>query len=532
MEHVAALVHSSHAYCHAGLIGIPFLTETAATIRHITEHLNANRLVHWYPQLFWVAVALCQADTIQIYMAGLNLLQTLVRRWGSALLPGPGYQKLHVGRLVAQNWHRPFKGLQQLIIRGLSDHATEDLALTTLRASVSVQKRLPAGADPFFDEAPSRPAVLVGCLLPWLCQQIEMASAGKLAHNAVQTANELAEMCIQCGLSKLSRFLRVLADSNFSNAEVFLERVRKPLCDALAGPPAAYAELYCPLLAMLGHSSEIPHRKYVAQVLLVLHALLSHSTLAVMLEPPAQSLIENVVNVKEENWLKAIAEAASSFVSTEHSSAASHVLEMALNVVQGGAGRTSEAATVAGRRSLLLTNIQQRNRYPSRFPHAPGDALNISRVFVHSELADSEVSPGRRRDLASLHALQTICTSLNHNIAVATPEGSPSLPDDSKNAGAQTRKTHGATRLPDDPGEPTGPEHGLWLLYPVAIPMVQHVSEPNSIETESGGADHTEQLLADERAALQRAWKKTLIGKVFSQPSAAWVAQRSKLASP
>ena len=179
---------------------------------------------------------------------------------------------------MAKTWHRPFKGLQQLIIRGLTDRATEDLALSCLRESVSAQMQLPAGADPLIDDARSRPVVLVGCLLPWLCQQIESASSHGLDRHVVETVQGLALMCSNCRLSKLSKFLTVVAESRFSSVEVFLARLTPGLHDALIGQNM-YAQLVGPLLAMLGCAHDVPHRTYAPHVLMVLHALLSHARL-------------------------------------------------------------------------------------------------------------------------------------------------------------------------------------------------------------------------------------------------------------
>ena len=84
---------------------------------------------------------------------------------------------------------------------------------------------------------------------------------------------------------------------------------------------------------------------------------------------------------------------------------------------------------------------------------------------------------------SSCYALQAICASFN-----------------------QARPTTYQCQMPDDPGEPTGPEHALWLLYPVAIP-VQHPT-PNR-ETPSCDVsnkdDEVGKMVAgpDERAALQ-----------------------------
>ena len=284
LPHAKQLLFASHAYCQAGLDGVPFLCEAAATIGYVMQRSDApsaDRLCILFPQFFWFAVSLCQADTPDVYITGLRLVREALRMYARSDI---ARRSLHAGVLAAKAWSRPFRGIQELVVRGLGTAQTEEHAIKTLKELLLLPSSMTAPSDPIAGTDENLPIQLVGCLLPWLCQHLEAANEGThaLHGDATATASKLADFCNRSGLPGLSPSLAQYAGEVGNNPKftpaVFLKRLSGPFCEAMVGVGIA-GSVYGPLLSHLGAAPAGLHaRRYAKQVLQVLLAVLNDST--------------------------------------------------------------------------------------------------------------------------------------------------------------------------------------------------------------------------------------------------------------
>lgn len=283
LPHAKQLLFASHAYCQAGFDGAAFLCEAAATIGYVMQRSDtpsSDRLCILFPQFFWIAVALCQADTPAVYITGLRLLREALRIYARSDI---ARRSLHAGVSAAKAWSRPFRGVQELVVRGLGAAQTEEHAIKTLKELLLLPASMTAPSDPVAGTDENLPIQLVGCLLPWLCQHLEAANEGAFAldADATATATKLAEFCNRCGLARLSPSLVQYAE-NGSNPKftpaVFLKRLSGAFCEAMVVVGIA-GSVYGPLLTHLGAApAGLRARRYAKQVLQVLLAVLNDST--------------------------------------------------------------------------------------------------------------------------------------------------------------------------------------------------------------------------------------------------------------
>ena len=63
---------------------IALAVKMASTLEVVMDSTAPERLV-MFPQLFWVAVAFCQADYVHVYLSGLRLLECALRKYGECI---------------------------------------------------------------------------------------------------------------------------------------------------------------------------------------------------------------------------------------------------------------------------------------------------------------------------------------------------------------------------------------------------------------------------------------------------------------
>ena len=286
LQHAKQLLFASHAYCHVGRNGTSFLAETAATIGFVMQRPDQlERLCMMFPQFFWFAAALCQSDTPVLYITGLRLLRAVLPTYAAH---DGARRSLQAGFAAAKSWSRPFRGVQELVMRGLSTAQTEEYSISTLRLLLTVSLK---NADDAVitgvcgddgARTTSLAVQLVGGLLPWLCYHLEQAnmSARPLHPDASSTAREMATFCGQRGLQMLVPSFMAFAESAYSvvtsgfDTSAFLASLSEPLRAAMGGVGIA-GRMYGPWLAHLGQAPAGLHaRRYARQVLEVLLTVL------------------------------------------------------------------------------------------------------------------------------------------------------------------------------------------------------------------------------------------------------------------
>ena len=349
LEHVETLLVSSHAFARQGKL--EFLLETAATINAVIEHGEA-----WlddltlFPQLFWFAVGMCQADIDVVVEAGLRCVCSLLQKHPSLFDDTATRRSLTVGLSGARGWPQPFTGLHNLAADTL---ATQPKAISLLQALVRICTTARGDDDPLLvgskaGHQESSPLDVVGCLLPWLCRHLSRAEGNqrvvKSVHAAKDTASNIAAMLKSRALAELAtRFAELATNCASLQREAFLDKVAKPFFDAM-GPGRCNAALQN-LVGLLSGD-------YTFEALLVTQTLLA-STISAPAGSPRDTTIVVSALLSPLRMLIARAQAIAAMSEPALSSAAMDVLELAAQAQQAAcipeqAGDVTTAGITSG----------------------------------------------------------------------------------------------------------------------------------------------------------------------------------------
>jgi hypothetical protein len=415
IEHIAPLIFSARAYVQAGSDGVQHLLEAVTTIQHLLEAATTDGILILFPQVFWLSQALMASQRTLVFQSGVLLFKTIVERCSGALVANPGRRSIQAGLAAAELWPCPFAGAIGPIIKGLGNPDVWELCLDTLGACCGVEPKVTMANDFLFGAGLSRPVTLLTCQLPRLCESLHISSTTncQLPEAALETARCLARLCRHWKGNNSKLEMIMLDYPKFQNRapSKFLERLRKPLCDAVAGPPTMYAALYGPLLALLQSVSlmtprgEHPRRRFAAQILAILHAVLCHCRQTFDKAGADSDIMPRLVG------------AVSSFLEDpELSTAALKVLNLAVVVAQQHAPAEHDAP---GR---LMVSVHESGPKPAGDTWSSTPDLTSSTVAMPVQQADE-----------ALACLAAVCESL-----------------------------------------PSGADASLWLFEPVAIPKTRH----------------------------------------------------------
>jgi hypothetical protein len=441
LQHAKPILFASHAYCQVGRDGSPFLAETAATVGYVMqEHGNTDeleRLCILFPQFFWFAVALCQADTPFLYITGLRLLRQVLPTYAARAV---ARRSLHAGLAAAKTWSRPFRGVQELIVRGLGTAQTEEHAIETLRLllslPLSMTANVSAAADPLFRGEGNFSVQLVGGLLPWLCHHLEEASVNtRVLHaDAVRTASDLADFCNANGLPELAPSFHKYAERASSStasaltATDFLQELCEPFQEAMVGVGIA-GSVYGPWLAHLGPAPAGLHpRRYARQVLQVLLAVLrnpTHLLASRMTSAEAEAAVKvgrRAVQLAEDAILPLLVKRVSEFAAVRDLSAiAVDVLSVAAiaqerhSLNTGDGGRGARAITM---HALDLLVVGKADQFDDE--ELEGTRGKVIQAWTRANAAEEK--PKSRWD--QLHPTKYLSLQLGDEIVLTSPASS------------------------------------------------------------------------------------------------------------
>jgi hypothetical protein len=234
--------------------------EVLETLMFIVDRLSGSKLI-LFPQVFWASVALLHSEFVHLFNAVMGLLMKLIDRMDIA---STAAQNVLFASLPS-DWNPPFYGLQPLVLKGLLSPITEE------RSHLLIAKLLSVNLDRLVDPSPSRLALAITGLLPWIMQQIGTDPVQLPPMLEVrQAAEAMARACEKEGYIKLSRLFLRLAQGSVDGPEAFLHDLRRPFADAFF--PAHAGEVVSLLMDITRTGG--PH--YRNPTLQILHGFMLH----------------------------------------------------------------------------------------------------------------------------------------------------------------------------------------------------------------------------------------------------------------
>ena len=208
------LVERLQVYVKKGQ-GVCVGLEIVLSLRDAVGWLDSEDVVQM-PQFFWVAVALLLSNDPLEYFAGGTLLSTVL---ANIEFTSSSVQQFILSGFPYNGWNPPFMGFLPLVLKGLTNRQTEQMALNVL----SETALLPHG--PVIDIDPKRRLLLnTLALLPHLCLYMGKEGAVEMAKGLSCMFDYSASGYLDNSSELAEVFLRYSA-GEFANAERFVEEV-------------------------------------------------------------------------------------------------------------------------------------------------------------------------------------------------------------------------------------------------------------------------------------------------------------------
>ncbi|KAL9643542.1 hypothetical protein ABK040_010155 [Willaertia magna] len=265
---------------------IAVVVEIIDTIRVVVKHMDKQRLT-MFPQLFWLATSILHTDVIHIYVHGLRLLITLLKR-------------LDIGDETVRNiliasrteaLAPTVTDVQELILKGLSNEYSESLAVQLLAHFCKVNCEFLCE----FDSGNKFIMRNIIGLLPLFCIHIndeKRFKCMKIAADIVNTSEGT--------FKRISKVFSRYSKGYYDSPDKFLLDFRKPFCEAFFPKFEKYIFDFCIDLLQCGPKC------YQKSLLSILHSLLLYANSQKTNIGKKDGFIATTISmVKESVWLEA-----------------------------------------------------------------------------------------------------------------------------------------------------------------------------------------------------------------------------------
>ncbi|KAF5206548.1 furry-like protein [Thalictrum thalictroides] len=289
-----------------------FVMEILLTMQVMVETMDPEKVI-LYPQLFWGCVAMMHTDFVHVYCQVLELFVRVIDRLSirdrtteNVLLSSMPRDELDnrgfdvdFQRMESRVGSEPqtaggkvptFEGVQPLVLKGLMSQVSHN-------SSVEVLSRITLPTcDSIFGDAETRLLMHITGLLPWLCLELSkgllLGQTSPLEHQGQKACSVAANISIWCrakSMDELAAVFLAYSRGQITSIDNLLACVSPLLCHEWFPKHSALA--FGHLLRLL----EKGPGEYQRVILLMLKALLQHTTMDAAQSPHVYAIVSQLV---------------------------------------------------------------------------------------------------------------------------------------------------------------------------------------------------------------------------------------------